>query len=64
MNKKERISKMLNEVEGLIHKMIDEKRDGPFNAFELLMITMDALIKESEIQSLINSSDVKKVGNA
>jgi len=64
MNKKEKISEMLKEVESLIHKMIDEKRDGPFNSFELLMITMDALIKESQSQSHINSNRIKRIGNA
>lgn len=61
MTKKENISKMLIDIEHLIHKMIDEKRDGPFNAFELLMITMDALIKESQCKGL---DEYKKVGNA
>lgn len=64
MDKKEKISKMLKEIEGLIHKMIDENKAGPFNSFELLMITMDALIKESQMQSLINTGECKKVGNA
>lgn len=64
MNKKQKISSMLKEIESLIHKMIDEKKDGPFNSFELLMITMDALIKENEVQSLINTRENKKVGNA
>lgn len=64
MEKKQKISKMLKEIESLIHKMIDEKRDGPFTSFELLMITMDALLKESQVQNLVGQGENKKVGNA
>lgn len=59
MDKKQKITKMLKDIERLLHKMIDEKRDGPFNAFELLMITMDTMITENEIKN-----SIEKVGNA
>lgn len=48
MNKKEKVSYMLGEIEKIMHKLIDEKADEPFKVFELLAITMDTFIKESE----------------
>lgn len=48
MTKKEKITYMLNEIEKIMHKLVDDKADEPFKVFELLAITMDTFIKESE----------------
>lgn len=48
MNKKEQVTKYLIEIERLLHKMIDEEKTNPFTAFDLIVITIQSLIKESK----------------
>lgn len=60
MFKKERITKILNGIEKLLHKMIDERRDGSLNAFELILLSIDTMIKEYEMEKVLD----KKAGNA
>lgn len=48
MNKKEKVTYMLSEIEKIMHRLIDEKADEPFKVFELLAITMDTFIEASQ----------------
>lgn len=61
MNKKERVSKYLKEMESLIHKIIDEKKDQSFTSFDLIMLTVNTLIKEKELD---DAEKFKKAGNS
>lgn len=61
MNKKDQVTKILIDMEHLIHKMIDEKKDRPFVAFDLIVMTIDTLIKEKQLNDI---EDFKKAGNA
>lgn len=49
-DKKIKVSIILKEIETMMHKMVDEKRDEPFNTFEFLAITMDELLKNRGVQ--------------
>lgn len=49
-DKKIKISIIMKEIEFMMHKMIDEKRDEPFNMFDFLSITMDTLIKQKNVE--------------
>lgn len=48
MTKKERVSYMMRQIESIMHKLIDDGADEPFKMFDLLAITMDTFIKESQ----------------
>lgn len=48
MSKKEKVTYMLGEIEKIMHQLIDDKADEPFKVMELLAITMDTFIKESQ----------------
>jgi hypothetical protein len=46
MTKKEKVTHMLKHIEEVMHKLIDEKSDEPFDMFDFLAITMDTIIKD------------------
>jgi len=42
-NKKKMVSKVLVELESLLHKAIDDDRVGNLNVFEMIMVSADTL---------------------
>lgn len=44
-NKKIMVSRVLTELEGILHRAIDQDRVGNLNVFEMIMVSADTLDK-------------------
>lgn len=61
-NMKKMISKVLDELEALLHVAVDENRTGNLNVFEMIMVSADTLDKAYRIKKTQKKAEKEQLG--